>query len=200
MVFILLTRDKTGKLALSPKQKAIFSRWVRPDEISNNPTMIMSVSSFSIKQVRSAASVSDSVHVFIFMAGFDCKLPPDFIDVVMISFSVVLVEDLGSSILVFSFICVFFYTVRPLYPEYIMWTVYLSVWLFILYPLNSLDVLTCLNSASRGRCIITHKDHVKTSFASDAEYKHAALRFKYIWTVSLFWFAYKCIFVLVIAQ
>uniref|UniRef100_A0A3Q3J2E1 Calpain catalytic domain-containing protein n=1 Tax=Monopterus albus TaxID=43700 RepID=A0A3Q3J2E1_MONAL len=30
--------------------KAIFSRWVRPDEICNNPTMIMSVSSFSIKQ------------------------------------------------------------------------------------------------------------------------------------------------------
>uniref|UniRef100_A0A3B4FYC6 Calpain 7 n=1 Tax=Pundamilia nyererei TaxID=303518 RepID=A0A3B4FYC6_9CICH len=43
--------DKSGKLALSPKQKAIFSRWVRPDEICNNPTMIMSVSSFSIKQV-----------------------------------------------------------------------------------------------------------------------------------------------------
>uniref|UniRef100_A0A3Q1J5I9 Calpain catalytic domain-containing protein n=1 Tax=Anabas testudineus TaxID=64144 RepID=A0A3Q1J5I9_ANATE len=42
--------DKVGKLALSPKQKAIFSRWVRPDEICNNPTMIMSVSSFSIKQ------------------------------------------------------------------------------------------------------------------------------------------------------
>ncbi|XP_005739325.1 calpain-7 [Pundamilia nyererei] len=42
--------DKSGKLALSPKQKAIFSRWVRPDEICNNPTMIMSVSSFSIKQ------------------------------------------------------------------------------------------------------------------------------------------------------
>uniref|UniRef100_A0AAQ5ZPM4 Calpain catalytic domain-containing protein n=1 Tax=Amphiprion ocellaris TaxID=80972 RepID=A0AAQ5ZPM4_AMPOC len=42
--------DKYGKLALSPKQKAIFSRWVRPDEICNNPTMIMSVSSFSIKQ------------------------------------------------------------------------------------------------------------------------------------------------------
>ncbi|KAL6109824.1 capn7 [Pungitius sinensis] len=42
--------DKAGKLALSPKQKAIFSRWVRPDEISDNPTMIMSVSSFSIKQ------------------------------------------------------------------------------------------------------------------------------------------------------
>lgn len=42
--------DKLGKLALSPKQKAVFSRWVRPDEICNNPTMIMSVSSFSIKQ------------------------------------------------------------------------------------------------------------------------------------------------------
>lgn len=42
--------DKAGYLALSPKQKAIFSRWVRPDEICNNPTMIMSVSSFSIKQ------------------------------------------------------------------------------------------------------------------------------------------------------
>lgn len=42
--------DKCGKLALSPKQKAIFSRWVRPDEISNNPIMIFTVSSFSIKQ------------------------------------------------------------------------------------------------------------------------------------------------------
>ncbi|KAJ7985509.1 hypothetical protein DPEC_G00352790 [Dallia pectoralis] len=42
--------DKLGKLALSPKQKALFSRWVRPDEICNNPTMILSVSSFSIKQ------------------------------------------------------------------------------------------------------------------------------------------------------
>ncbi|ROJ29318.1 Calpain-7 [Anabarilius grahami] len=42
--------DKRGKLALSPKQKAIFSRWVRPDDICNNPTMIFTVSSFSIKQ------------------------------------------------------------------------------------------------------------------------------------------------------
>ncbi|XP_078520015.1 calpain-7 isoform X2 [Lissotriton helveticus] len=42
--------DKLGKLALSPKQKAMFSRWVRPDDISNNPTMIYTVSSFSIKQ------------------------------------------------------------------------------------------------------------------------------------------------------
>uniref|UniRef100_A0A671S7L4 Calpain-7-like n=1 Tax=Sinocyclocheilus anshuiensis TaxID=1608454 RepID=A0A671S7L4_9TELE len=42
--------DKCGKLALSPKQKAVFSRWVRPDDICNNPTMIYTVSSFSIKQ------------------------------------------------------------------------------------------------------------------------------------------------------
>ncbi|KAG8572807.1 hypothetical protein GDO81_012170 [Engystomops pustulosus] len=42
--------DKFGKLALSPKQKNMFSRWVRPDEITNNPTMIYTVSSFSIKQ------------------------------------------------------------------------------------------------------------------------------------------------------
>ncbi|XP_018418260.1 PREDICTED: calpain-7 [Nanorana parkeri] len=42
--------DKYGKLALSPKQKAMFSRWMRPDEITNNPTMIYTVSSFSIKQ------------------------------------------------------------------------------------------------------------------------------------------------------
>ncbi|KAM9308611.1 calpain-7 [Gastrophryne carolinensis] len=42
--------DRYGKLALSPKQKALFSRWVRPDEITNNPIMIYTVSSFSIKQ------------------------------------------------------------------------------------------------------------------------------------------------------
>ncbi|KAG9345099.1 hypothetical protein JZ751_009640 [Albula glossodonta] len=42
--------DKRGKLALSPKQQNVFSRWVRPDEICNNPTMIFTVSSFSIKQ------------------------------------------------------------------------------------------------------------------------------------------------------
>ncbi|XP_078098502.1 calpain-7 [Mustelus asterias] len=42
--------DRAGKLVLSPKQKALFSRWVRPDDLSNNPTMIYTVSSFSIKQ------------------------------------------------------------------------------------------------------------------------------------------------------
>ncbi|XP_042672635.1 calpain-7 isoform X3 [Centrocercus urophasianus] len=42
--------DKCGKLPLSPKQKAMFARWVRPDDITNNPTMIYTVSSFSIKQ------------------------------------------------------------------------------------------------------------------------------------------------------
>lgn len=29
----------------------MFARWVRPDDITNNPTMIYTVSSFSIKQV-----------------------------------------------------------------------------------------------------------------------------------------------------
>ncbi|XP_053744345.1 calpain-7 isoform X2 [Synchiropus splendidus] len=48
--FPLPFSDKLGKLALSPKQKAVFSRWIRPDELCNNPTMILSVSSFSIKQ------------------------------------------------------------------------------------------------------------------------------------------------------
>ncbi|XP_038596350.1 calpain-7 isoform X3 [Tachyglossus aculeatus] len=42
--------DKYGKLPLSPKQKAMFSKWVRPDDLTNNPTMIYTVSSFSIKQ------------------------------------------------------------------------------------------------------------------------------------------------------
>ncbi|XP_070583036.1 calpain-7 isoform X3 [Erythrolamprus reginae] len=42
--------DKCGPLPLSPKQKAMFSRWMRPNDITNNPTMIYTVSSFSIKQ------------------------------------------------------------------------------------------------------------------------------------------------------
>lgn len=44
--------DRLGKLPLSPKQKAMFSKWVRPEELTNNPTMIYTVSSFSIKQVN----------------------------------------------------------------------------------------------------------------------------------------------------
>lgn len=47
----LKSSDKCGKLPLSPKQKAMFAKWVRPDDITNNPTMIYTVSSFSIKQV-----------------------------------------------------------------------------------------------------------------------------------------------------
>ncbi|XP_065799250.1 calpain-7 isoform X2 [Muntiacus reevesi] len=43
--------DRCGKLPLSPKQKATFSKWVRPEDLTNNPTMIYTVSSFSIKQV-----------------------------------------------------------------------------------------------------------------------------------------------------
>ncbi|XP_036917213.1 calpain-7 isoform X2 [Sturnira hondurensis] len=42
--------DRLGKLPLSPKQKAMFAKWVRPEELTNNPTMIYTVSSFSIKQ------------------------------------------------------------------------------------------------------------------------------------------------------
>ncbi|XP_054990738.1 calpain-7 isoform X3 [Sorex araneus] len=42
--------DTWGKLPLSPKQKTTFSKWVRPEDLSNNPTMIYTVSSFSIKQ------------------------------------------------------------------------------------------------------------------------------------------------------
>ncbi|XP_044776424.1 calpain-7 isoform X4 [Neomonachus schauinslandi] len=42
--------DRWGKLPLSPKQKATFSKWVRPEDLTNNPTMIYTVSSFSIKQ------------------------------------------------------------------------------------------------------------------------------------------------------
>ncbi|NXU60667.1 CAN7 protein, partial [Horornis vulcanius] len=48
--FSLQFSDKCGKLPLSPKQKAMFAKWVRPDDITNNPTMIYTVSSFSIKQ------------------------------------------------------------------------------------------------------------------------------------------------------
>lgn len=48
----LKSSDKCGKLPLSPKQKAMFAKWVRPDDITNNPTMIYTVSSFSIKQVN----------------------------------------------------------------------------------------------------------------------------------------------------
>ncbi|KAM9089118.1 calpain-7 isoform 2-T2 [Megaptera novaeangliae] len=42
--------DRCGKLPLAPKQKATFSKWVRPEDLTNNPTMIYTVSSFSIKQ------------------------------------------------------------------------------------------------------------------------------------------------------
>ena len=42
--------DKEGKLALSPKQKQRFSRWVRPEDFCDNPQLIYAVSCFSIKQ------------------------------------------------------------------------------------------------------------------------------------------------------
>lgn len=42
--------DKDGKLALSPKQKQQFGKWVRPEDFCDNPQMIIAVSSFSIRQ------------------------------------------------------------------------------------------------------------------------------------------------------
>lgn len=48
--FYYYLSDRLGKLPLSPKQKAMFSKWIRPEDLSNNPTMIYTVSSFSIKQ------------------------------------------------------------------------------------------------------------------------------------------------------
>uniref|UniRef100_UPI00358EC8A2 calpain-7 isoform X1 n=1 Tax=Myxine glutinosa TaxID=7769 RepID=UPI00358EC8A2 len=42
--------DSHGKLALAPKQKERFSRWLRPSDMFDDPTMIYAISSFSIKQ------------------------------------------------------------------------------------------------------------------------------------------------------
>lgn len=42
--------DKDGKLALSPKQKTSFKRWIRPEDISQNPKLIELIDCFSIKQ------------------------------------------------------------------------------------------------------------------------------------------------------
>ena len=42
--------DKDGKLALSGSQRERFSQWIRPHELYENPTLIMTVSSFSVKQ------------------------------------------------------------------------------------------------------------------------------------------------------
>ncbi|EDV27259.1 uncharacterized protein TRIADDRAFT_37459 [Trichoplax adhaerens] len=42
--------DKDGALALSPKQKAKFRKWVRPYDLSQDPKIIHVISSFSIRQ------------------------------------------------------------------------------------------------------------------------------------------------------
>lgn len=42
--------DKDGKLALAPKQKSLFSKWVRPEEICHSPKMIELIDCYSIKQ------------------------------------------------------------------------------------------------------------------------------------------------------
>ncbi|KAK7494940.1 hypothetical protein BaRGS_00013819 [Batillaria attramentaria] len=42
--------DRDGKLALSPKQKQQFAKWVRPADFCDDPCMIYTISSFSIRQ------------------------------------------------------------------------------------------------------------------------------------------------------
>lgn len=42
--------DKDGRLALSPKQKSVFARWARPEDISPNPKIIELIDCFSIRQ------------------------------------------------------------------------------------------------------------------------------------------------------
>ncbi|KAF0307862.1 Calpain-7 [Amphibalanus amphitrite] len=42
--------DRAGPLALSPKQRRDFSRWARPEELSDQPCMIQKIDCFSIKQ------------------------------------------------------------------------------------------------------------------------------------------------------
>lgn len=42
--------DKDGQLPLSQKQRARFSKWLRPSELCENPEMFYAISSFSIKQ------------------------------------------------------------------------------------------------------------------------------------------------------
>ena len=45
-------RDKHGMLALSPKQRDKFGKWMRPDSLCEHPEMIYAVSSFSIRQAQ----------------------------------------------------------------------------------------------------------------------------------------------------
>ncbi|GBN12887.1 Calpain-7 [Araneus ventricosus] len=42
--------DKDGKLALSPKQRAVFSKWVRLEDISPKPVLIEVIDCFSLRQ------------------------------------------------------------------------------------------------------------------------------------------------------
>ncbi len=55
--------DKDGKLALSKSQQERFSKWARPDEIFDNPTLMMLVSSFSVKQT----CISDCKYLFLLL-------------------------------------------------------------------------------------------------------------------------------------
>ena len=50
--------DPNGLLRLSDKQRAQFSSWMRPYDISDSPKMISLISSFSIKQVSKCYLIS----------------------------------------------------------------------------------------------------------------------------------------------
>ena len=50
MCSVVCCRDKHGMLALSPKQRDKFGKWMRPDSLCEHPEMIYAVSSFSIRQ------------------------------------------------------------------------------------------------------------------------------------------------------
>lgn len=67
--------DKDGKLALSPKQKAAFARWVRPEDISSRPVLIEVIDCFSIKQVDCITFSNDFFSQKYFVVNTLKKMP-----------------------------------------------------------------------------------------------------------------------------
>jgi len=51
-VLWLCHADPDGLPKLSDKQKRHFDRWVRPDDICEDPKMVYLISSFTVKQVN----------------------------------------------------------------------------------------------------------------------------------------------------
>lgn len=69
-VFMIPFSDKHGKLSMSPKQKSLFSKWARPEEICGDPKIIDTIDCFSIKQtVVSDCSFVASLAVGLHKAG-----------------------------------------------------------------------------------------------------------------------------------